>query len=64
MDGVKRVVYGLKKVSSCAVETEGGGFVRRPSPFPFSDCRGCSLLDLTCEELEYPCEAICQLLHD
>jgi hypothetical protein len=57
MDGVKRVVYGLKKVSSYAVETGDGGVVRRPPPFPFNDCRGCSLLDLTCEELEYPCKA-------
>jgi hypothetical protein len=58
MDGVKRVVYGLKKVSSYAVETEGGGVVRGPPSFPLGDCRGCSLLELTCEELEYPCEAI------
>jgi len=43
----------LKKVSPYVVKTEGGGFVCRPPPFPFSDCRGCSLLELTCEELEY-----------
>jgi len=58
LDGVKRIVYGLKKVSSYAVETEGGGVIRSPPPFPIGDCRGCSLLDLTCEELEYPCQAI------
>jgi len=56
--GVKRIVYGLKKVSPWAVETEGGKLIRRPGPpFP-ADCRGCSLLDLVCEELEHPCPGI------
>ena len=52
------MVYGLRGVGSSAVELENGKLVRRSCPpFP-ADCRGCSLLDLVCEELEYPCQGI------
>lgn len=58
MDGLRRIVYGFKKVGPCAVETEGGKFIRGAPLFPLGDCRGCSLLDITCVGLDYPCEAI------
>lgn len=55
MSGVKRLVYGLRMAGLGAVETEGGRLIRRPGPpFP-ADCRGCALIGLVCEELEYPC---------
>ena len=57
-EGVRRVVYCLRKVSSSAVEAEGGKLIRRPgSPFP-GDCRGCSFIDLVCEELDHPCPGV------
>jgi len=58
LDGVKRIVYGLKKVSSYAVETEGGVVIRGPPPSPLGVCRGCSLFGITCVELDYPCDAV------
>jgi hypothetical protein len=58
LNGVKKLVYGLKKLNAYAVEVEGGRAVRRPPPFPTGDCRSCTLLNLTCEELEYPCKVI------
>lgn len=57
-EGVKKFVYGLKKVSPTAVETEGGKLIRKPGPPSPSDCRGCSLIDFICEELDYPCPGI------
>jgi hypothetical protein len=45
-----------RKISSWAVELSSGEVVRVPPPFPFGDCRGCSLINWICEwEMEYPC---------
>ncbi|MEM1766622.1 MAG: hypothetical protein QXD86_01570 [Candidatus Bathyarchaeia archaeon] len=55
-DGVRRLVYGLRRVSGWAVETEDKKLIERP--LGWSDCRSCALLDLVCEELEYPCQAV------
>lgn len=57
-DGVRRVIYGLKKVGESAVELENGVLIRMPSPLFPSDCRGCSLVDFICVELDYPCPGI------
>lgn len=57
-DGVRRIVYGLRKVSKWTVETEDGKLIERPPNLPWVDCRACALLDLVCEDLEYPCQAI------
>ena len=45
-----------KKVSPWVVELPNGRLVRRPPPFPFGDCRVCSLIGWLCTELDYPCE--------
>lgn len=56
--GVKKIVHGLREIGPSAVETESGKLIRKPSPpFP-SDCRGCSLIDFICVELDYPCQGI------
>jgi hypothetical protein len=44
-----------KKVSLWVVELSSGKAFRRPPPFPFGDCRGCSLIGWLCVELDYPC---------
>jgi hypothetical protein len=49
-----------RKISSWAVELSNGEVVRVPPPFPFGDCRGCSLINWICEDdMEYPCDG-CQ----
>jgi hypothetical protein len=47
-----------KKLSPFAVELSSGKHVVRPPPYPFGDCRACSLIGWICEDLDYPCKAI------
>jgi hypothetical protein len=49
---------GLKRLSRFAVELPSGRRIVNPPPFPFGDCRACSLIGWICEELEYPCKAV------
>lgn len=53
-EGINKIVYGLKRLSPYSVETEGGKLLIKPP----LDCRACSLLNVVCEELEYPCRAL------
>jgi hypothetical protein len=57
-EGVKRLIYGMKKVSPWAVKLENGVMVTRPGPpFP-GDCRGCGLCWVVCEDDSSPCRAV------
>jgi len=49
--GIGKLVYGLKKLSPFTVGLENGKILRKP----VSDCRVCALLNVVCEEIEFPC---------
>jgi len=57
--GIGKLVFGVRKLSSYAVQLENGKTVYKPCPF-IGDCRNCSLLDLVCKELESPCTFLLQ----
>jgi len=49
--GIGKLVFGLEKLSPHGVKLENGRILYRP----LLDCRPCALLNLVCEELDYPC---------
>ena len=49
--GIGKLVFGLRKLSPFTVELENGKILRKP----VSDCRVCALLNVVCEEIEFPC---------
>lgn len=50
--GIGKLVFGLRRISSFIVELENGKLLRKPI---LADCRSCSLSNIVCEEIEYPC---------
>lgn len=48
----------LKQLSKFCVETDKGKQIYKPSFLFGGDCRVCALLNMPCEDLEYPCAAI------
>lgn len=53
-DGLRRLLYGLRKVCGWIVETEGKGVVMKPPPY-FTTCSLCSILTLVCYARDKPC---------
>jgi len=45
----------MKKLSRFTVELDNGTLVQKPSFLFGGDCRICALLNIVCEDLEYPC---------
>ncbi|MEM0235324.1 hypothetical protein [Thermofilum sp.] len=60
LEGTRRLVFGLRKICSWAVETEGGGLIMRPPAQPPHGilCVNCSVMSLLCYLNDTPCQGI------
>jgi hypothetical protein len=48
----------MKQLSAFTVELENEKLIHKPSFLFASDCRICALINVVCEDLEYPCIAL------